>query len=43
MMTDRHEETAPPPDGGSEPDDRQIILAVRRGWAKARIREALDE
>ena len=42
MMADRqnattsaamHEHPAPPPDGGSEPDDRQIILAVRRGWA----------
>ena len=28
-----HEHPAPPPDGGSEPDDRQIVLAVRRGWA----------
>ena len=33
MTTDRHEHPAPPPDGNGEPDDRQIILAVRRGWA----------
>ena len=42
MMTDRHNATtsaamhehpAPPLDGGSEPDDRQIVLPVWRGWA----------